>query len=65
MSSWLDWIEEDINCPFCVEEFIALFCEDGDPIRIPIVVTGLSAGKTECPKCKKEITDDDIKEQND
>jgi len=25
-------------------------------------VTGLSAGKTECPKCKKEITDDDIKE---
>lgn len=64
MSGWLDWIEEDINCPFCEEGLLALFCEVGDPNRIPIVITELVGGKTTCPKCKKEITDNDIEERN-
>jgi len=40
-------------------------CEDGDPNRIPIVITEMAGGKATCPKCEKEITDDDIKEEND
>ena len=62
MAGWLDWIDEKIICPFCGEEFLALFCEDGDPHRNPFVITGLATGKTECPNCKKEIADDDIKD---
>ncbi len=65
MAGWIDWIEEEIKCPFCGEEFIALLCEDGDPNRIPIVITELAGGKATCPTCEKEITDDDIKEEND
>ena len=61
ISGWIDWIENIITCPFCGEEFFALFCEDGNPKRKPVVITGLSAGKTKCPNCKKEIADDDIK----
>ncbi len=48
MAGWIDWIEEDINCPFCGEEFIALFCEDGDPNRIPIIMAGLASEKAVC-----------------
>lgn len=63
MSGWLDWIEDIINCPFCGEELLALFCEDGDPNRIPIVITELAGRKTTCTKCKNEIFDDDIIEE--
>ncbi len=63
MSGWLDWIEEDIIFPFCGEELLALFCEDGDPNRNPIVITELAGEKTICPKCEKEITDDVIIEE--
>lgn len=64
MSGWIDWIEEIIICPFCGDEFLSQFCEDGDPHRDPVVLTGLMGDKTECPNCKKEITNSDIKKKN-
>jgi len=64
MSGWLDWIEEKIICPHCGEEFLALFCEDGDPNREPVVIISLAGDKTKCPNCKKDIADDDIEEGN-
>ena len=65
MAGWIDWIEEEIKCSFCGEKFLVLFCEDGNPNRIPIVITGLADGKTTCTNCKREINDDDFKEEND
>lgn len=64
MSGWLDWIEEEIICQFCRKKFIALFCQDDDPNRDPLVITTLAGNKTECPSCRKKIVDDDIEERN-
>jgi len=60
MSGWIDFIEEEINCPHCGHRIIVQFCEEGDPNRDPVVVTGL-AGIVNCPTCKNKIEDDDIK----
>ena len=64
MSGWLDWIEEEIECQFCGEKFVALFCEDGDPNRDQIVITTLAGINAICPKCQGEISDDDIEDNN-
>ncbi len=60
MAGWLEWFEEKIICPYCGYQFIALFCEEGDPNRIPIVITDLAGSKAECPDCKFEITYKDL-----
>ena len=65
MSGWLDWIEDEIICPFCNYSFEVIFCEDGELNREPIVITTLAGDKTICPNCKKEITDDVINIEND
>ncbi len=59
MSGWLDWFEEEIECPHCGEKIKALFCEDGDPKRYPVVVVGL-AEDVECPICSKEIRNEEL-----
>jgi transcription elongation factor Elf1 len=62
MSGWLDYFEEEIKCPHCQKELLVQFCEDGDPNREPLVVTGL-AGVISCQVCEKSIKDEDIRNQ--
>ena len=64
MSGWIDFIEEEVKCPHCGKELLVQFCEEGDPNREPVVITGL-AGIVNCPTCKKKIEDDDIENQKD
>jgi DNA-directed RNA polymerase subunit RPC12/RpoP len=54
MSGWIDFIEEEINCHHCGKRITVQFCEDGDPDREPIVITGL-AGIAYCTICNKKI----------
>jgi hypothetical protein len=61
MAGWLDWIEDKIVCPFCRFKFTALFCEDGDTHREPVVITTLAGDSVNCPNCHKTIKNDDIK----
>ena len=62
MSGWLEFIEEDINCPHCSNRITIQFCEEGNPNRDPVVITGL-AGLVNCSKCGKKIEDEDIKDK--
>ena len=62
MSGWLEFIEEEINCPHCGKEVLVQFCEDGDPNRDPVVITNL-AGEVKCPICKKMINAEEIGNQ--
>ncbi|GAB4290409.1 MAG: hypothetical protein Kow0098_09000 [Ignavibacteriaceae bacterium] len=59
MSGWLDWFEEEIECPHCGNKITVLFYEDGEPGRDPVVITGL-AEDTICPQCKTQIKTEDI-----
>lgn len=59
MSGWIDWFEEEIECPHCGEKIIVLFCEDGDQKRDPVVVIKL-AGDVNCEECGEEIRDKEL-----
>lgn len=57
MSVWLDWFEDEIDCPHCGEMTLVLFYEDGDPNRETIVEIYL-ADNVVCDKCGKQINDE-------
>lgn len=42
MSGWINWFEEEIECPHFREKIKILFSEDGNPKRDPVVVVGLA-----------------------
>ena len=60
MSGWLEFYDLEISCPECRKSFEALFCEDADIRDPPQVNTFLASGKTVCPHCSSEITEDKI-----
>ena len=51
MSGWLDYFEDEITCPNCLHTFTALFVEDGNPKRIPIVIISPAQLTLNCPHC--------------
>lgn len=59
MSGWINFYNEQINCPFCNEAFIVQFIEDGDVCDPPSITTSL-AGDCQCPACKSHILDADL-----
>lgn len=60
MSGWLEFFEDEINCPQCKTKFFTLFVEDGDTKDPPKVISSISGGLTRCPHCKIIIRDDDL-----
>ncbi len=60
MSGWLDFFEDEINCPQCKTKFCTLFVEDGDTKDPPKVISSIAGGLTRCPKCNIIIRDDDL-----
>ena len=63
MSGWIDFFDEEIKCPFCGEQFLAHFIEDGDVCDPPSITTSLS-GDCQCPTCKAHLTDSDLPQIN-
>ncbi len=60
MSGWLEFFKLEITCPNCNKTFDALYCEDGDVRDPPETNTFLASGKTVCPHCSSELTEDNI-----
>lgn len=60
MSGWLEFFTLDIICPNCNKSFEALYCENANIREPPEIKTFLSSGKTTCPHCSSEITEDQI-----
>ncbi len=60
MSGWLEFFEDEINCPRCKTKFCTLFVEDGDTKDPPKVISSIAGGLTRCPNCNVIIRDDDL-----
>ncbi len=56
MAGWLDFYEDEVICPNCLHTFTALFVEDGNPKRIPIVITYPAQLIFNCPQCKHSFS---------
>jgi len=60
MSGYLEFYDLTVICQLCNKTFEALYCEDGDIRDPPETKTFLASGKTLCPYCSSEITEDKI-----
>jgi len=60
MSGYLEFYEMNVLCPKCNKTFDALYCEDTDIREPPETMTFLASGKTICPHCSSELTEDQI-----
>lgn len=60
MSGYLEFFTLEITCPNCNKTFDALYCEDTDIREPPETKTFLASGKTTCPHCSSEITEERI-----
>ena len=60
MSGWLNFFEDELQCPQCKTKFFTLFVENGDTKVPPKVISSIAGGITRCPNCNVIIRDDDL-----